>query len=299
MCSAPANLQMHSCSNKCELDLSLDNVLWRVEPAFLQEITDNPDQAFGGAPTRQSLSECEGLKAGHLVLPAVFPLHRLDSQVFLSDFGTLVRPDKPVVEEKLHIQCNPSYMAPECHHWHGHNLSPASDMWSFMVVFVYLYLQEHAFPKQYSNLPERDPIRQIRDHLGPMPAEWNKSEHAMDNEKLYSSPTTEVDSAAPPTSGFARRLSENWQQMVAGRVHYYSECAARSDAGPRDTEAVKRLEKEYEVKKVAEPHALEVTHSIFRYMPERRLTAEQLLVNPHWVKLMQICGVQDGSEGVQ
>lgn len=57
---------------------------------------------------------------------------------------------------------------------------------------------------------------------------------------------------------------------------------------------MKRLEQEYKAKQEAEPHALEVIHSIFRYHPERRLTAEQLLAKQNWVKLMQICGVQDG-----
>lgn len=286
---------MHFCANNCDVDLSLNNVLWKVEPSFLQEITNSPDRAFGGSPIRRRLLDCEGLKAGDAVLPAEFPLHRLESHVVLSDFGLLLR-DKSPVEDRL--KGATPYIAPERHH--GYDPSPASDMWSFMIMFVYLYLGRHAFPGNDGELTSNPTwqLCNIRDHLGPFPVEWATPEATKYKEQLYAS-QTEADVADPPASDFATRLSENWQKEVAGKVRWYSDYAARSDAGPRDVEAVKRLEKEYEAKKEAEPHALEVIHSIFRYMPERRLTAEQLLVDPHWVKLMQICGVQDGSEGVQ
>lgn len=265
----------------------------------MQEITNSPDQAFGGSPIRRRLADCEdlefeGLKAGHLVLPAEFPLHRLESQVVLSDFGLLLRADNSPVENRL--KGAPPYIAPERHH--GHDPSPASDMWSFMIMFVYLYLGQHAFPGHNGELIP-NPIWNlciIRDHLGPFPVEWATPEAIEHKEQLYAK---EVDVVDPPASDFATRLSENWQKDVADMVRSHSNWAAGSDGGPRIVEAVKRLEKEYEAKKEAEPHALEVIHSIFRYMPERRLTAEQLLVDPHWVKLMQICGVQDGSEGIQ
>ena len=254
----------------------------------MQEITDNPDQAFGGPPFRWMLSEGEGLKAGHRVAPAVFPLHRLDDEVVLSDFGLLLRADDTETEDKL--RGTPESIAPEF--YHGRKPSQASDLWSFMVVFVYLYLGDHAFPVPYDI---RDPIGQIhriRDHLGPLPAEWATPKYVRLRGDMYNSPT-EANSAEPSASTFASRLSENRQREIESTLRSYKDKAA-AHGGRDNVDMVRRLEQEVKVKDEAEPHALEVIHSIFRYQPERRLTAEQLLVNPHWVRLMQICGVQDG-----
>lgn len=115
---------------------------------------------------------------------AEFPLHRLDSQVFLCDFGLSLRADKTAVEDKL--QGVRESIAPE--RYHGSDPSPASDMWSFMIVFVCLCLGQHAFTNTL--------LRDFHAQLGPLPATWAKPKY---DETLYASPG-EVDLADPPAS---------------------------------------------------------------------------------------------------
>lgn len=269
----------------------MGNVLWKLDPSFLQEITDSPDQAFGSPPKRWRFAEGEGLRTGHRVIPAKFPRQRLGSQVTLSDFGLLLQDNKTAVEYKL--QGAPAYIAPE--RYHGSDPSPASDLWSFMIVFVYLYLGSHAFPDSAGNAVGHPVVqlRHIRDHLGPLPTAWTDLKY---NKTLYASPT-EADLADPPASKFPGRLRDDWLKDVAGRLRTYRAQAALG--GADNAEKAKWFEHEHKAKKEAEPHALEVIHSIFRYEPGRRLTAGQLLEDPHWVKLMQICGVQDSEKRVQ
>lgn len=263
-------------------DINLGNVLWKLDPFFVEDITNNPVEALGAPNQRLRIEEAEGLKSGHRAMPPKFPLQRLGSQVTLADFGLLLA-DKTVVEYKM--QGTSAFLAPE--RFHDHDPSPASDLWSFMVVFVYLYLGKVAFPNT-TNLSGKIPsvyLRSIQENLGPLPAEWTTPRY---NQAYYAS-SSNTQALNLYESEFATRLRENWQQDVTGSMNAYGAIAKKS--GDQEyAEIAKRFEQELEVKKEAEPHALNVIHSIFRYQPEQRLTAEQLLESSDWIKLMELCG---------
>lgn len=243
----------------------------------------NPVKALGAPINRMRLTEGEGLKSGHRVMPVNLPCQKLSMEVCLADFGILLPADKTTVQYKL--QGTPEYLAPE--RFHGRDPNPASDMWSFMVIFVYLYLGEMAFPSV--NLYCRSPevyLCSIWENLGPLPAMW-KTPTTPEYGISYA-PQSEALGHHPQKSRFPSRLREDWANAVTARLY-----SATAKAG-EDAEAsrrAKRLEEELRVKKEAEANTLKVIHSVFRYEPGRRLTAEQLLADPDWIKLMKLCGV--------
>lgn len=158
----------------------MGNVLWKVNPTFVQDITTNPVQALGAPTQRVRSTEGEELNSGHRVIPATFPSQKSGTQVTLADFGLLLPANKTTVDYKL--QGTPAFIAPE--RFHDYDPSPASDLWSFMAVFVYLYLGTMAFPNDTS-MSGRDPwayLDSIRKNLGPLPAEWATPNN---NEALY------------------------------------------------------------------------------------------------------------------
>lgn len=256
----------------------------------MQDITADPIKALGAPTDRMRLTECEGLTSGHRVVPVSFPRQKLRSEVCLADFGILLPADKPTVRYKL--QGTPEYLAPE--RFHDHDPSPASDMWSFMVIFVYLYLGKFAFENiafsHVSGTPDVY-LYSIWENLGPLPAKW---ETPMTTEYgtygiTYAS-QSEALGPDPPKSSFPNRLREDWAKAITGRLDAYSEKAKTSE-DPHWARAASRLKEELEIKKEAEKHTLKVIHSVFRYEPGHRLTAEQLLAEPDWIKLMELSGV--------
>lgn len=249
----------------------------------MEAITLNPVKALGAPTERMRLIDAEGLKSGHRVVPVKFPRQHLSTEVCLADFGILLPADNKTVEYKL--QGTPEYIAPE--RLHGHNPSPASDMWSFMVVFVYLYLGEMPFPNTSFSSPGRY-LYCTWENLGPLPAKWKTATPPVDG--ISYAPPSKAVGPDPPESTFPSRLRKDWTKTVADRSVSYSAKAKSS----RDAEMIrraKRLKEELRVKKEAETHALKVIHSVFRYEPSHRLTAEQLLASPDWIKLMELCGV--------
>lgn len=269
------------------LDIALGNVLWKLDPAFRQEITADPIKALGAPTDRMRLTECEGLRSGHRVMPVSFPRQKLRREVCLADFGILLSADKPTVQYKL--QGTPEFLAPE--RFHDHDPSPASDMWSFMVVFVYLYLGSLAFENasftQMSRMPTAY-LYSIWENLGPLPNKW-KTPTTPQYRISYAS-QSEAPGPDPPKSSFPSRLREDWTKAVTRRLNKHNAMAKTSE-DPFWARAARRLKEELRAKKEAETHTLKVIHSVFRYEPGRRLTAEQLLADPDWIKLMEICGV--------
>jgi serine/threonine protein kinase len=174
------------------------------------------------------------------------------------------------------VDCKPqgilAFLSPE--RFHDSDPSPASDMWSFMVVFVYLYLGRLPF----SNL------HGIVDDLGPLPAEWAKPKPKYDTSWYESAENSSV-----PKCIFATWLRENWQKEVAATARRYSGWV--EDGNKQYAERANRAAQEAIVKEQAETHVLKVIRSVFRHQPEERLTASQLLEDPGWKKLMELCGV--------
>lgn len=267
------------------LDISEGNVLWSIDHRFARSIALSPTQELGAPTERLRLSKGEGLKSGHRVVPAKFPHRGLGRVATLADYGMLV-PSNGNTFDSRGISGTPHFCAPE--RFHGHDPSPATDMWSFMVVFVYLYLGNDAFPcKDNINSSCLDELLSNFENLGPLPAEWSRLKWGS---TLYA-PSDDVEALDPPKSKFASRLRENWEKDVTSSLRTRSDMA-KKNKDPEAARIARRLEKELKVKKEAEPHALNVIHSIFRYEPGRRLTAEQLLTDPDWIKLMDLCGVK-------
>lgn len=78
---------------------------------------------------------------GELVAPAKSPLDILRSDTYLCDFGILTEAGTSVPNK---LQSPAGYCAPEL--FHDFEAGFASDMWSYMVVFLYLYTEYPAFP---------------------------------------------------------------------------------------------------------------------------------------------------------
>lgn len=141
-------------------------MLGKIPPSFVQAITNDTPQVLGAPTERLRLRPLrEGSKSGHRLLPAKFPLASLSDEVYLSDSGLLLMAGT-TVDYKL--QGIFAFVSPE--RCHERDPSPASDMWSFMVVFVYLYLESLPFSNSHDILKE----------LGPFPAEWTKPEPRYD-----------------------------------------------------------------------------------------------------------------------
>lgn len=97
-----------------------------------------------GRPRKARALEQNGQLVGELVAPATFPPEILSSNVYLCDFGILVQAGTSVPNK---LQSPPGYCAPEL--FHDFEPSFASDMWSYMVVFLHLYTEN---PVQWSGV---------------------------------------------------------------------------------------------------------------------------------------------------
>lgn len=126
------------------------------------------------------------------------------------------------------------------------------------------------------------------ENLGPLPAKWKTATPPVRD--ISYAPQSAAVGPDPPKSTFPSRLREDWTIAVTNRSAINS-AKAKSSGDADMIRRAKRLEEELRVKKEGEAHALKVIHSVFRYEPSHRLTAEQLLASPDWIKLMQLCGV--------
>lgn len=100
---------------------------------------------------------------GELVAPAKFPLSLVSSDTYLCDFGILIEAGTSVPNK---LQSPAQYCAPEL--FHDIEPSFASDMWSYMVVFLYLYTEYPAFP----GWGFAGNVNSIVERVGDLPLEW-------------------------------------------------------------------------------------------------------------------------------
>lgn len=112
---------------------------------------------------------------GELVAPTTFPPASIGSDAYLCDFGILV-PAGTSVPNKL--QSQPGYCAPELFH----NIKPslASEAWSYMVLFLYLYTERLVFAvgPGFTGV-----LNSIVDGVGLLPQEWKGHYGAHDKAK--------------------------------------------------------------------------------------------------------------------
>lgn len=198
-----------------------------------------------------------------LVESLKFPTEWLSDQVYLTDFGISLRADTNV---DFKLQGVMDSCSPE--RFHGQNPSPASDMWSFGVIFVYLYTGWPPFEGCMSNT-SMDCTSAMVDRLGPLPAEW----------KGHFIAEIQPDASwYDPRNKSLPDQSETFEQLMI-------------DDRDQDREWLPHNKAEKPIKLKVEKHALAIIKKVFAYRPEHRPTASQLLQDPDFKELLQKCGV--------
>ncbi|KAI3398937.1 hypothetical protein diail_8260 [Diaporthe ilicicola] len=126
-------------------DIVLANVVYGLKVDLGKKSVNERYQLLGRPRKAKALWEEDpktgkDVILGELVAPATFPPALVGSDAYLCDFGILV-PAGTSVPNKLQLQLG--YCAPELFH----NMEPsfASDVWSYMVLFLYLYTERLVF----------------------------------------------------------------------------------------------------------------------------------------------------------
>lgn len=188
----------------------------------------------------------KALVTGELVAPANFPPEILGSDAHLCDFGILVEAGTSVSDK---LQSQPRYCAPEL--FHDIEPSFASDMWSYMVVFLYLYAGylPFALGPGFAGV-----LGSIVDVVGLLPQEWKGLYDAHDK----------------------ANAKESWYGQGSQTKSMFN--AFLDKHRPDITAGEKAL-------------VLSVIRQVFRPRPEDRVTASELLGNKDFKALMSIYGV--------
>lgn len=159
------------------LDIVLPNIICGLNIDLGPMSIADKYKLLGRPRKARALEEDEQI-VGELVAPASFPPEILGSDAFLCDFGILIQAGTSVPNK---LQSPPGYCAPELFH----NIEPsfASDMWSFMVVFLYLYTEHPVFTGWgFAGI-----VSSIVKHIGALPIEWKGCYNAYDKEEVQES----------------------------------------------------------------------------------------------------------------
>ena len=143
------------------IDLNQGCVLWGMKPLNHHD-TDTQYELLG----RPQKILLRTWKEGELVRPVKVPESLVTDKIYLGDFGHSIMAGTSV---KCQVQSPAGYCAPE----RFHNVDPsyASDMWSYMCLFVELYLEYPLFISSGSVSQVSDLVRV----LGPLPEHWKGS----------------------------------------------------------------------------------------------------------------------------
>ncbi|KAK2601430.1 hypothetical protein N8I77_010879 [Diaporthe amygdali] len=263
-------------------DISMRNVLWQIKPAFHRTLVHNLETM--GEPRKISFStrwkDKDGkaiTASGDRVSPAKFPQESLDDNIFLSDFGITIKAGTSVSKKSRGVQ---KFVSPE--RFHGHNPSPGSDMWSFMVVFIYLYTGRYPFNGRLSSETPAHLMMDMVSSLGPLPSEWAEKKLKSFQLKWYTGAGS--SEFLEPNKTFQSRLRDDL-------VEVEKRGAAKGNDG------VIAAAEEVELKRRAKPHVLKIIDKGFRFKPRERVKASDLLDDFDWKMLMKICGVDDEASG--
>lgn len=134
--------------------------MWEISSSFAEHDKATKYKLLG-RPKKVALDEL--WKTGELVLPLTMPLDLLGGKVYLGDFGLTFKDGTPV-ETKVHGPYR--LCAPE--RYHGTDPSLASDVWSYMCLFVVLYANCNVFTGQGGNRTGDS----WYERLGGMPEHW-------------------------------------------------------------------------------------------------------------------------------
>lgn len=135
----------------------------------IENLTTAEEYRLFGRPRKVALHEVSW-KQAELVEPMTFPADRIGNNVYLCDFSMCINTGTQVTDK---IQGPGMYCAPE--RFHDVNPSLASDMWSYMCIFVALYNGGDPFWGEGVLLMNR-----IVGTLGPFPAHW-KGRHYLEH----------------------------------------------------------------------------------------------------------------------
>lgn len=227
-----------------------------------------------GFKTRWKGKDGEEITAsGERVLPARFPQDSIGDKIFLSDFGNTVKAGTSVSDNSMGVQ---KFLSPD--RFHGHDPSPGSDMWSFMVVFIYLYIGRYPFHAGMFSEKPSDFVRDVVSRLGPLPSEWAERKRPSFESEWY---------RGASSSEFPNRDKTLECQLDHDLAELEKRRAAKGDNGGT------ALAEEIKVKRKAKPHVLNVINKVFRFKPQERIKASELLEDVDWRKLMEYCGVSD------
>ncbi|KAI0469078.1 kinase-like domain-containing protein [Xylaria cf. heliscus] len=169
------------------------------------------------------------------------PPDLLTCQAYLGDFGISVKAGTVLGYKS---QVPETSCAPE--RYHGADPSFASDMWSYMCIFAYLYLGFVPFDGWGPDYPMRGWTK----ILGPLPKQW---EGRCD-------------------VGFIANIGNLYDQTK--QVH------------PDETLRARLAEKHPEKSETERDLVLDIMMKVFRWQPESRLTADELLTDHSFIKLM-------------
>jgi serine/threonine protein kinase len=103
-------------------------------------------------------------KVGELVKPMKVPANLVGNTIYLGDFGLSIKAGTSVTQK---VQSPASFCAPE--RFHDSNPSFATDMWSYMCLFLKFYTECSPF----YGTGTLSLISWMVDTLGPLPAHWN------------------------------------------------------------------------------------------------------------------------------
>ncbi|KAN0077861.1 Protein kinase-like domain containing protein [Elaphomyces granulatus] len=152
-CLHKANIVHHNLNGNC--------VMWGVAP--LDNLSTKTKYRYIGRPKKRALPDSWG--QGELVGPLTFPKRLITDAVYLGGFR-LATEAGTEVKDKVPLPLNIRYYAPE--RFHNINPSFASDMWSYMCLFLDLYLGCVPWSRN-SHVPM---ITAMVRTLGPLPEKW-------------------------------------------------------------------------------------------------------------------------------
>ena len=178
---------------------------------------------------------------GEQVMPMSVPLNMIQHKVYLGDFSLAIKAGTLV---NCKVQTPFQFCAPE--RYHGFDPSYATDMWSYMVIFGYLYTGVTLF---HGGEGDMAMICMVQT-LGPMPLHWN----GRYNISGGNSCSLWYDQSVKPLPNATHK----------DKLHRY---------GPKVEEEDLSL-------------VLRVLAKVFRYEPSERMAAAQLLNDPEFNELL-------------
>ncbi|KAK2601971.1 hypothetical protein QQS21_004484 [Conoideocrella luteorostrata] len=225
-------------------DLSLPNIMWHIEA--MDHWSTEEVYRHLGRPRKVPLHEAHG-KPGELVEPIQIPASSTTLPIYLGDFGLTFKLGDTV---KPTVQFPLALCAPERLHGAAPNL--ATDMWSYMYLFLSLHLGGNVIWGNGTTC-----ISLLVGMLGPFPEHWKGSYSGGD-------------------------VWEDWWWDHSGQI-----CPPPV---PLETLVEKIDRRRPDISPLERDYVISLIRRGLCYAPEDRITAAQLVEDPSFNGLMAIYG---------